>query len=217
MISEEGGYWKRNIPPILIEVVFVVSCFIVPESFYLYTNFVFYLLLLIYFIIRRDFSFHEWGKNLKSGKKFWKAAFFTILGMAAAFACSALLEAMFPDLPDGMINLKQDGWLAILIFAVSTIILPPLAEELFYRQSMISFRSRPILIASVIASMFLYALEHSLEPWGIFLTMLWALPLSISYIKTKNVYVAMTAHFLINLVGNGTDVVFMIMKMVNRV
>lgn len=33
--------------------------------------------------------------------------------------------------------------------------------------------------------MLLYAAEHSLEPWGILLTAIWALPLTISYIKTK--------------------------------
>lgn len=56
--------------------------------------------------------------------------------------------------------------------------------------------------------MFLYAVEHALSPWGILLVMIWALPLSISYMKTKNVYIPMTAHFIVNLLGNGTDVIF---------
>ena len=45
-------------------------------------------------------------------------------------------------------------------------------------------------------SMFLYAIEHALSWWGILLTMIWAIPLSIAYIKTKNIYVVMTAHFI---------------------
>lgn len=55
--------------------------------------------------------------------------------------------------------------------------------------------------------MFFYALEHALATWGIFLCMIWALPLSISYIKTKNIYVMMTAHFICNIVVNGVAIV----------
>lgn len=61
--------------------------------------------------------------------------------------------------------------------------------------------------------MFLYAAEHSLEPWGILLTAIWALPLTISYIKTKNVYVPMTAHFIGNILGNGATVIMTIIAM----
>lgn len=61
--------------------------------------------------------------------------------------------------------------------------------------------------------MFLYALEHSLTIWGIFLTMIWALPLSLSYIKTKKIYVPMIAHFIGNLLGNGIDVIMTIISM----
>lgn len=55
--------------------------------------------------------------------------------------------------------------------------------------------------------MFLYALEHALAIWGIFLCMIWALPLSVAYIKTKNIYVPMTAHAICNIVVNGIIVV----------
>ena len=48
------------------------------------------------------------------------------------------------------------------------------------------------------------------------LTMIWALPLSISYIKTKNVYVPMTAHFIGNLFGNGIDIIFTIIAMISN-
>lgn len=79
---------------------------------------------------------------------------------------------------------------------------------------MISFKSKRILVITTILSMFLYALEHSLTIWGIFLTMIWALPLSISYIKNKNIYVSMTEHFIGNLLGNGIDVIMTIISMI---
>lgn len=43
--------------------------------------------------------------------------------------------------------------------------------------------------------------------------MVWALLLSLSYIKTKNIYVPMTAHFIGNLLGNGMDVIMTIISM----
>lgn len=40
-----------------------------------------------------------------------------------------------------------------------------------------------------------------------------ALPLTISYIRTKNVYVPMTAHFIVNVFGNGVTVIMTIVAM----
>ena len=82
-----------------------------------------------------------------------------------------------------------------------------IVEESFYRKNLISFKNRRILVLTTLFSMFLYALEHALAIWGIFLCMIWALPLSISYIKTKNIYVVMTAHFICNIVVNGMAIV----------
>ena len=100
------------------------------------------------------------------------------------------------------------------IFAVSTILLPAITEETFYRKSIISFKSKGILLITTVLGMLLYALEHSLTIWGIFLTMIWALPLSVSYINTKNIYVPMTAHFIGNLLGNGMTVIMTIISMI---
>jgi membrane protease YdiL (CAAX protease family) len=44
-------------------------------------------------------------------------------------------------------------------------------------------------------------------PLGFLQACLWAIPLSVSYVKTKNVYIPMTAHFLCNLVMNGMGVI----------
>lgn len=126
---------------------------------------------------------------------------------------TTILENVFPYYSTGTIGLKRESWFTLIIFAISTIVLPAIVEEIFYRKSIISFQSKKILFVTTLLGMFLYALEHSLTPWGIFLTMIWALPLSLSYIKTKDVYVPMTAHFIVNLVGNGMIVVMTIIAM----
>lgn len=200
-------YLKKNIVPVIIEMGFIGSCFFVPQEYYIYTNFIFYLCLLIYFYITKSFSLRKWMEQIKSGKKFWKQVVITAIMFLAAFVLTSVLESSFPDLDAGYIALKCDTWLRLVIFALSTMILPPVTEELFYRKSLISLKSKDTLIVTAILGMFLYALEHSLSLWGIALTMIWALPLTISYVKTKNIYVPMTAHMIGNFLGNGMDVI----------
>lgn len=201
-------YIQKNLFPVIIELIFIISCFVVSDDYHIYTNFLFYLVLAVYFILQKAFSFSEWKKNILGGRKFWIPVIITAAGFMTAFAVTILLEGAFPGLDDGMIGLKRNTWFKLLIFALSTIILPPVVEELFYRQSVIAFSNTKIMILTTLTGMFLYAIEHALSPWGILLVMIWALPLSIAYIKTKNVYIPMTAHFIVNLLGNGTDVIF---------
>ena len=42
---------ELNIIPIIIEIIFVVSCFIIPKEYFIYTNFLFYMFLLIYLML----------------------------------------------------------------------------------------------------------------------------------------------------------------------
>ena len=81
----ETKYIKDNFVPIFIELLFVVSCFIVEKQFYIYTNFCFYLLLAVYFYIRKDLSIKEWYKAIKSGKKFFIQVILTVVLISIAF------------------------------------------------------------------------------------------------------------------------------------
>ena len=65
-----SNYIRKNMIPIIIETAFIISCFIIPKEYFIYTNFIFYLLLLVYFCIKKDFSLKEWLNNIKSGKGF---------------------------------------------------------------------------------------------------------------------------------------------------
>ncbi len=214
--SQMKKYIRTNIFPIVIEAIFILSCLIVPREHYIYTNFCFYLILAIYFLCRKDFSFKEWLHHLKSGKRFWKHVALTALGFIGGFVITMVLENLFPDWDTGMIGLRRNSWITLIIFAISTVLLPPIVEETFFRKNMISFENKAALIMTALLGMFMYALEHSLAVWGIFLTMIWALPLSISYIKTKNVYVPMTAHLIGNLLGNGLDVVYTMIALISN-
>jgi len=200
-------YVKANLIPLIIEILFIISYYIFPKDDFVYVNAFFYVLLFVYFLISKDLNLKEWFLSFRSGKKYWIQVLLTFLGFMLAFILTTILEGIFPGLETGTINLRRDTWLTLGIFAISTILFPAITEETFYRKNLILFDSKKTVIITTILSMFLYACEHSLAPWGIFLTMIWALPLSLSYIKTRNIYVVMTAHFLGNLLGNGVDVI----------
>lgn len=165
-------YIKLNIIPILIEIIFIISCVFISKEYYIYTNFLFYLLLLIYFVVKKDFSIKEWFTNIKSGKKFWKQVIITLSLFITAFVITIILENKYVNFDTGMIALKRDSWLKLIIFAISTIIFPAIIEETFYRKNMISFKSKTVVVITTILSSFLYAMEHSLTIWGILLTMI---------------------------------------------
>lgn len=201
-------YLNKLILPVLWEVIFLCSCFIFPQSYFIYTNFVFYLGIILYFRIIGDFSFENIIENLQSGKKFWIPVFITTITIILAFLLSAFISSLFPNTSDGMFGIARDSWPKLILFAISTILFPPLAEEIFYRQAFVKFDNKTTIIISSIIGMFLYALEHSVALLGIIETMVIAVPLTLSYIKTKNVYVTITAHFIVNLIGNGISVIF---------
>lgn len=209
MEKERGlkAYVRVNMIPVIWEILFIISCFLVNEEDYIYTNFIFYFGLLVYFVWRKELSFKNWKASLMSGKKFWIAVVITALGLIVAFVGTGILENTFSNIDAGTIGLKRDTWGKLIIFAISTIILPPIVEELFYRKSLIYFDDKKIFWVSVIVSIFLYAWEHNLTPFGIFLASLWGIPFTIAYIKTKNIYVSMTAHLIVNFLANGADVV----------
>ncbi|QGX45256.1 CPBP family intramembrane glutamic endopeptidase [Streptococcus equinus] len=200
-------YVKANLIPLIIEILFIISYYIFPKDDFIYVNAFFYVLLFVYFLISKDLNLKEWFLSFRSGKKYWIQVLLTFLGFMLAFILTTILEGIFPGLETGTINLRRDTWLTLGVFAISTILFPAITEETFYRKKLILFDSKKTVVITTILSMFLYACEHSLAPWGIFLTMIWALPLSLSYIKTRNIYVVMTAHFLGNLLGNGVDVI----------
>ena len=100
-------YIKLNIIPIIIEIIFIISCFIILKEYYIYTNFIFYSLLLIYFIIKKDFSVKEWLENIKSGNKFLKQVIITSLFFILAFILTVVLENIFPNFNTGMIGIKK--------------------------------------------------------------------------------------------------------------
>lgn len=209
-------YIKELYIPILWQILFLISCIYLSKDYFIYINFIFYLGIIIFFLRKGYFSIRELKVNVVNGKKFWLPVLLTIFGLILAYIVSYFPQMLFHNLDDGMIGLKIDNWIELILFAISTIIFPALAEELFYRKALISFQSKRILLISSIIGLFLFALEHSLSWYGILMVMIWGIPFSISYIKTKNIYIPMMAHFIVDLLGNGSSVIITAIHFLNR-
>ena len=74
MMSEQKkasfrDYIASNAIPIMVEAVFALSCLIVPSSYLIDTNALFYFLLLVCFLISKDLNLKEWFRSFKSGRK----------------------------------------------------------------------------------------------------------------------------------------------------
>ena len=200
-------YWIKILPALAWQVAYLVICHSFDKYTRVYCDLVFYLGVAVYFTLWHDWSLSQWKNAAKQGRAFWFPVVLTVLGMAAMFGAGTLLSLLFPNVDDGMGVFAVNTWPALVAFAFTTVLLPPIAEELFYRKAIISFDSAVALTVTTIVSVLLYASEHSLTPLGLAQACLWAIPLSVAYIVTKNIYVCMTAHFLCNLAFNGVTVV----------
>lgn len=200
-------YWGKLLPAVVWHVLYLVFCNSFGRYTRVYFDLVFYLGIAVYFFLWGDWRFSEWNKAMKRGRRFWLPTLFTALGMAAAFGVGVAATALFRNADDGTAVFGVNNWGSLTAFALVTIFLPPIAEEVFYRKAVTAFDSKAVLLISVLVSISLYASEHSLMPLGFLQACLWAVPFNVAYLKTKNIYVCMTAHFLCNLVVNGAAVI----------
>lgn len=199
---------KRLAAPLLWNILYLFVCSGFDEKYRVYCDMVFYLGLAIYFICIGTANFKKLWDSWKSGGSFWLPVLFTVLGMAAAFGLGMAVSLLFPGTSDGMSVFKLTDAPSLIAFALTTVLLPPIAEEAFYRKEIINFSSKTSLILTSAAGILLYAGEHSLMPLGLLVSSIWAIPMTIAYIKSKNVYIPMTAHFLCNLAVNGMTIIF---------
>lgn len=200
------NYWIKILPALVWQTLYLVVSNLFDPNTRVYCDLAFYLGIAVYFYVWREWRFSQWGHFIKKGKAFWLPVLFTALGMAAMYGVSIGVAMLLPNANDGMGVFRINSWATLLAFAMVTMVLPPLAEEAFYRKAITAFDTKSILLITAAASVVLYASEHSLMPLGFFQACLWGIPLSIAYIKTKNIYICMTAHFLCNFVVNGMTV-----------
>ena len=192
------AFWKRNIFPVFLEAAFLILLFKNPNDI-LYINFFFYFVLFCYYLITKSFTFRNLIRNFKSGGHFWRATGVCSLLFAFTLILTFVLGIIFPNLYSGFFAPRMGDHLSIVIFAVTTMFLAPIVEEVFYRGNMINLESKSFRAISTVASLLLYAIIHSFSWWGIVSVIIWGIPFTLVFIKTRNVYITMTAHLIISI------------------
>ncbi|WP_035767323.1 CPBP family intramembrane glutamic endopeptidase [Butyrivibrio sp. NC2002] len=189
--------FKQYAFPVIWELLFIISYLIIPDTYKTLGLFmVFYLGICIYYY--KEFSFHRYFKNFNKVKTFWAP-------IVLAFAAVVILDVVKTTLlSNGLISIATDMYsitrkntpLAEAMFGLTTILLQPIAEELFFRKAIIMFDSKRSTLITVIIGLILCGFAHSYMPLGFTVTVIFAVPFAIAYVYSKNVYVPMTAHIL---------------------
>ena len=197
---------------------FVIFIFIAPSispawntMTNVYSDLIFYLGITAIVIVQdRMILVNGAWRSLKK-RRTWVAVLLTILGLGFAYGVASLLISLFPHANVGWAKLSVHGWVGLVAFGLSTIILPPIAEELFFRKSIIVLNSSKwMLILTTLISVIIFGLEHSLYPLGFLEGAFIGIAFAIPYILTRNIMVTIMAHFLTNLLMNGESIIVVI-------
>ncbi|WP_170175729.1 CPBP family intramembrane glutamic endopeptidase [Propionibacterium australiense] len=194
---KKDGFWAyllKNLFPLAVEAVFVVLVVVgIPRTIYL--NLMLYLLMILYFAARREYSFTEWWDELRK-KIFWVACLGTLVLIGAGFAAMTVLQGCFADVPLGDIKLRSTTRFGLFLFAVQTIAFPPLAEEMFYRKYLISLQGGARTAVTLMVSSVLFAAAHAVYPFGILTYAVLGMSFGLAYVWHKNIYAMMSVHFI---------------------
>ncbi len=195
----------------------MATIFLPRQTLYLF--FVFYLGLLYYFYyFYKQFSFRKLYKNLRRIVSFWIPVVLTFIGLYIAnYIKVMILPQFFVGIKDGTVQIIYRNELGpTLMYAAMMIVLKPVAEELFFRKAIIKFGSRKKVLAFTCLSLLLCALSRAHGLLGIAEWMLMALPVTIAYVATRNIYISVMAHVLFEFYDNIYSVVYTIARILNR-
>ena len=204
--------------PFLWELLLVISTIFLPKQT-LYLFFVFYLGILYYFYYQyKQFSFRKLHKNFGRIVTFWIPVVLTFFGLYLAdYIKTEFVPTLFPGVKDGTVQIiYHNELMPTLMYAIMMIVLKPVAEELFYRKAIIKFGSRKKVFAFTVLSLLLCALSRAHGLLGIAEWILMALPVTIAYVATRNIYISLMAHVLFEFYDNIYSVVYTIARIFNR-
>ena len=209
---------KRLYIPFAWELLFVIATIIMPkQAFHLF--FVFYAgLLLYYYYIHKQFSFRKFARNLTRVKRFWLPVALTFAGMLVAnLIKNKLIIPNFTMVRDGTVSIiTRNDIFPTMMYALMMIIMKPVAEELFFRKAIIAFGSKKRVFVLTIVSLLLCAVTRAHGLLGIAEWMIMAIPVTIAYVATRNIYISVMAHVAFEFYDNIYSIVYAIGRIMNR-
>jgi membrane protease YdiL (CAAX protease family) len=149
---------------------------------------------------------------------FWIPVGITFMGLYLAnYIRTTVIPSMFFGVRDGTVQIiYHNELLPTLMYAIMMIILKPVAEELFFRKALIKFGSKKKVFAFTVLSLLLCALSRAHGLLGIAEWMLMALPVTVAYLVSRNIYISLMAHVLFEFYDNIYSVVYTIARIFNR-
>ena len=204
---------RRLYIPLVWELLFVISTIVLPmQAFHLF--FVFYLGLLIYFYyFHKQFSFRKFARNLSRIKRFWIPVILTFAGlMLANDIKNRLIQPCFATVS----IITRNDILPTFFYALMMIVMKPVAEELFFRKAIISFGSKKRVFVLTLVSLILCAVTRAHGVLGIAEWILMAIPVTIAYVATRNIYISVMAHVAFEFYDNIYSIVYAVGRIMNR-
>ena len=209
---------RRLYIPLIWELILVIATIIWErQSFYFF--FVFYIGLLVYFyFINKQFSFRELRSNFSDVKTFWIPVMITVAAMLLAYRFQQeIIVRMYNEYYDSIVHIPFRNELAPLLFnCLMCMVIKPVAEELFYRKAIIIFGSKKKIALLTVVSLLLCSITMAHGFIGITTFVVMALPVTIAYLVTKNIYVSVMAHLLFEFYNTGFETVYELARLYYR-
>ena len=209
---------KRLYIPFAWDLLFVISTILMPkQAFHLF--FIFYTgLLIYYYYFHKQFSFRKFARNLSRVKRFWLPVLLTFIGLLIAnLIKNRVILALFSTSHDGTVSIiTRNDIFPTIMYALMMIIMKPVAEELFFRKAIITFGSKKRVFALTIVSLLLCAVSRAHGVLGIAEWILMAVPVTVAYVITRNIYISVMAHVAFEFYDNAYSIVYAIGRIMNR-
>ena len=201
---------KRLYIPLILELALIITTtFWEKQSFYFV--FSFYLGLIVYFFsIEKHFSFGELCSNFADVKKFWIPVVITVAAMLLAYQIQLEISTrMFTEYYESIVHTPTKNEIVPLLFlCLMDMIMRPVAEGIFYRETIISFDSKKKMAILTIVSLILCSITRAHGLVGIATLVILSLPVTIAYLVTKNIYVSVMAQIFFELYNTGFTTVY---------
>jgi membrane protease YdiL (CAAX protease family) len=127
-----------------------------------------------------------------------------------------VLQPVFYSVKDGTISIiTRNDILPTFFYALMMIVMKPVAEELFFRKAIIAFGSKKRVFVLTIVSLLLCAVSRAHGLLGIAEWMLMAIPVTIAYVVTRNIYISIMAHVAFEFYDNIYSIVYAVGRILN--
>ncbi|MBO5564160.1 MAG: CPBP family intramembrane metalloprotease [Lachnospiraceae bacterium] len=200
--------------PLAWMVLYLALAILLPR-FTLYTQLIFYVGLIVWF--RRDFSMPQFLRGI-GNVRYLIGVLLTAAGLYLCYQLTDLLsEKIFMTTAEGTISVVYYTTFELLLFSLSTIFLMPIAEELFFRKAMVCMtEGMGFFLLTACVSTLLYALSQAHGWLGVMEYLIIGLPLLLSYVLTRNIYVPILAHMIVLLIIKVPNIVYDLARMMLR-